>query len=240
MERTIVHYLPLVTTGVAIAFTIVLFRHWRRKPAAKYLMWWTFGVAVFGIATFAESLTTVFGWNEAVFRLWYISGALMGGVLLAQGVVYLLVSRETADRLTKVLIVYLTFASVAVLLTPVDAGAAEPYQLSGEVIEWGWVRLLTPFVNLYAVFWLVGGAIWSAIKYYRDDVGTGRRVLGNAAIALGAILPGVGGGLARFGRVEVLYVTELIGLILIWVGYRIIVTDPGPSIHRAQQPAIET
>ena len=47
MEHTIVHYLPLVTTGVAIVFTIVLFRHWRRKPEAKYVMWWTFGVAVF-------------------------------------------------------------------------------------------------------------------------------------------------------------------------------------------------
>ena len=30
-------------------------------------MWWTFGVAVYGLATLAESLTTVFGWNEPVF-----------------------------------------------------------------------------------------------------------------------------------------------------------------------------
>ena len=67
MERTIAHYLPLVTMGVAIAFAIVLFRHWRRKPEAKYLMWWTFGVVVYGLATLAESLTTVFGWNEPVF-----------------------------------------------------------------------------------------------------------------------------------------------------------------------------
>jgi len=46
MEHTIVHYLHLVTMGVAIAFAIVLFRHRTRKPEAKYLMWWTFGVAV--------------------------------------------------------------------------------------------------------------------------------------------------------------------------------------------------
>ena len=67
MERAIVHYLQLVTMGVAIAFAIVLFRHWRRKPEAKYLMWRTFDVAVYGLATLAESLTTVFGWNEPVF-----------------------------------------------------------------------------------------------------------------------------------------------------------------------------
>lgn len=66
-ERTIVHYLQLVTMGIAIAFAIVLFRHRTRKPEAKHLMWWTFGVAVYGLATLAESLTTGFGWNEPVF-----------------------------------------------------------------------------------------------------------------------------------------------------------------------------
>ena len=239
MERTVVDYLPLLTTGVAAAFAVVLFRHWRSKPSAKYLMWWTVGVVMYGLGTLAESLTTLFGWSEPLFRLWYIAGALMGGVFLAQGVVYLLVSQKTADRLTRILLIYLTIAAVIVLFVPVDAAAADPYRLSGEVIEWGWVRLLTLPVNLYAVFWLVGGAIWSAWKYYRTDVGTGRRVLGNVAIAVGAILPGIGGAFARAGQVEVLYVTELIGLILIWAGYRIIVTDPGPSVHRAQQAVSE-
>ena len=234
MERTLVHYLPLVTTGVAAGFAVVLFRHWRSKPDAKYLMWWTAGVTVYGLGTLAESLTTIFGWSEPVFRLWYIAGALMGGVLLAQGVVYLLVSEKTADRLTRILLVYLSIATLLILFVPVDSAAADPYQLSGEVIEWDWVRLFTPVANIYAVFWLVGGAIWSAWRYFRTDTGTARRVWGNIAIAVGAILPAMGGSFAKAGRVEGLYATELIGLILIWVGYRIIVTDPGPSIHAAQ------
>ena len=33
--------------------------------------------------------------------------------------------------------------------------------------------------------------------------------------------PGIGGTFTRFGHVEVLYVTELIGLLVIWVGYRL-------------------
>lgn len=239
MERTLIHYLPLVTTGVAAAFAVVLFRHWRSRPQAKYLAWWTAGVVMYGLGTLAESLTTVFGWSEPVFRMWYITGALMGGVLLAQGVVYLLASPRTANTLTVILVSYLAIATVVVLIAPVDAAASEPYRLSGEVFEWEWVRLLTPVVNLYAVFWLVGGAIWSAWRYFRTDVGTGRRVAGNVAIAVGAILPGIGGAAARTGRVEVLYVTELIGLLLIWAGYRIIVTDPGPSIHAAQRAAAD-
>lgn len=239
MDRTVVHYLPLLTTGVAAAFAVVLFRHWRARPNARYLMWWTIGVVMYGLGTLAESLTTVFGWSEPVFHLWYITGALMGGVFLAQGVVYLLLSKRTADRLTAVLLTYLAVATVIVLVAPVDAAAADQYRLSGEVFEWGWVRLLSPLVNLYAVFWLVGGAVWSAWKYWRTDTGTGRRVAGNVAIAVGAILPGIGGSFARAGRVEVLYVTELAGLLLIYAGYRIIVTDPGPSVHVAQQAVAE-
>jgi hypothetical protein len=38
-------------------------------------------------------------------------------------------------------------------------------------------------------------------------------------IAIGAILPGIGGTFTRFGHTEVLYVTELIGLLVIYLGF---------------------
>ena len=43
----------------------------------------------------------------------------------------------------------------------------------------------------------------------------------NVLIAFGAILPGIGGTATRMGHTEVLYVTELVGLLLTWIGYRI-------------------
>jgi hypothetical protein len=98
------------------------------------------------------------------------------------------------------------------------------------------VRLFSPLLNLYAVVFLIGGAIWSAWQYWRRD-GASSRVLGNVLIAVGAILPGIGGAFARSGTVEVLYVTELIGLLLIWAGYEVIVGDRVVAIHRAQQTA---
>ena len=57
---------------------------------------------------------------------------------------------------------------------------------------------------------------------------------GNALIALGALLPGIGGTATRAGYVEVLYVTELAGLLLIWLGYRQIAADRTRSIHANQ------
>jgi hypothetical protein len=44
--------------------------------------------------------------------------------------------------------------------------------------------------------------------------------VGNVYIAAGALLPGIGGTATRFGHTEVLYVMELVGLTLIWIGYR--------------------
>ena len=100
-------------------------------------------------------------------------------------------------------------------------------------MAWQWVRLFSPLINLYAVVFLIGGAIWSAWRYWRIGDASSR-VLGNILIAVGAILPGIGGGFARAGTIEVLYVMELIGLLLIWAGYRAISGDRVIPIHRAQ------
>ena len=165
-----------------------------------------------------------------------MTGALLGGAPLPQGTVYLLLPRRQADRLAVLLITYVAIASAFVVATPLDLSLVETHRLSGDVIEWGFVRLFSPLVNLYAVVFLIGGAIWSAVRYRRQGI-TGARVRGNVLIAVGAILPGVGGSFARAGVVEVLYVTELIGIALIWVGYRHIAGDRTPSIHRSQQSA---
>lgn len=232
MERTLVHYLPVVSTLVAASFATVLWRHARRKPQARYLLWWAIGIALYGVGTLTEGLTTIFGWHEPLFRAWYISGALLGAAPLAQGTVYLLLSRKVADRLAVAMTTYIAIASSFVVATPIVGDLVETHRLSGEVMQWQWVRLFSPLVNLYAVVFLIGGAIWSAWRYRRRG-DSSSRVLGNVLIAVGAILPGVGGSFARAGVVEVLYVTELIGLALIWAGYRAIAGDSVLPIHRA-------
>ena len=232
--RTLVHYLPIATTLVSIVFATVLYRHWRKKPDALYLFWWTLGVALYGVGTLTESLTTLFGWNVLVFKSWYISGALLGGAPLAQGTVYLLMSNRIAHRLTAALVLLVLTASVCVILSPINYEAIETYRLSGSVLGWQWTRLFSPIINTYALIFLVGGAAWSAWKYWRRSSDFRARAWGNTLIAVGALLPGIGGTFTRFGYVEVLYVTEIVGLILIWSGYHVIVNDPSLSIHVKQ------
>ncbi len=221
-------YLPVVTTVLSLAFSAALLRRYLARGRGPHLLVWAVGVLVYGVGTFTEAFTSVVGWREGVFRAWYISGALLGGAPLAQGTVYLLLRRKTANVLTVCLVTVVLVASACVLASPVNPALVEAHRLSGKVLTWNWVRAFSPFINTYALIFLVGGAILSAVRYSRRRE-THHRFVGNVLIAIGALLPGIGGTFTRFGYVEVLYVTELIGLAIIYLGYRFNIGGPVPS-----------
>jgi hypothetical protein len=218
MSKGLVHYVPILTFFFSLFFSIVVFRRYLYKGKGAHLLWWSAGILIFGLGTFTEGFTTLFGWNEGIFRLWYISGALLGGAPLAQGTVYLLLRRQTANWLTLGLVSAVLWASFFVLLSPLDYSLVEPHRLSGKVLGWRWVRLFSPFINIYALIFLVGGAALSAYRFSKRQA-THHRFVGNVYIAVGALLPGIGGTFTRFGYTEVLYITELVGLVMIYVGY---------------------
>ncbi len=203
---------------VALAFAVRLLVRYREKRGMHHL-WWALGMFTYGAGTITESLTTLIGWHEPIFRAWYITGALLGGAPLAQGTVYLMLSRQKANALTMVVGTVVIVASVCVLLSPINYGLVQRHRLTGFVLAWQWVRMFSPFINLYAVVFLIGGAIVSAVRYSRKRE-TYHRYVGNILIAIGAILPGIGGTFTRFGMTEVLYVTELLGLLFIYAGFQ--------------------
>ena len=214
----LIGYIPIATTIVALTFSATLLRRYRAR-GGMHLLWWAVGTFTYALGTITESWVTLFGWHEGIFRAWYITGALLGGAPLAQGTVYLLARRRTADILTVLLVTAILVASACVLMSPINYGLVEPHRLSGKVLAWHWVRMFSPFINTYAFLFLVGGAVLSAFRYRRRTA-TSHRFIGNVYIAVGALLPGIGGTFTRFGHTEVLYVTEFIGLVLIYVGYR--------------------
>lgn len=215
-----IDYIPIFTTLLSVYFFIEIFKHYSSKRK-QYLLWWMLGVVTFGLGTLSESLHALVGYKELNLRFWYIIGALLGGFPLAQGTVYLLFSKKFADRTAFFFVSYIIVAAIFVMLVPISIPEDFDGRLTGKVFEWNWVRLFSPLINIYAFLFLVGGAIYSAYKYFKVK-NLQYRVYGNAAIALGGILPGIGGSFTRAGYVEVLFVTELIGLALIYLGYKVI------------------
>jgi len=220
-----VHYLPIATTALAVVFFAVLVRRHVTRHSGPHLLWWAGGIFAYGLGTALEGSITLFGNTIALTKAWYIAGALLGGYPLAQGTVYLLLPRRTAHVLTAITVPYMLVMAVLVIASPVNAELLQAHKPSGSILEWQWVRAMTPLLNGYAAVFLIGGAVYSAVRFARQT-GAANRALGNSLIAMGALLPGIGGGMAKAGMVEALYVGEFVGLILIWAGYAACVRDP--------------
>jgi len=228
-----ISYIPIITTLFGIYFFSVLFNHWKRSKNSLHVLWWMIGVFTYVAGTITESVNVLAGFSVVNFKLWYITGALLGGAPLAQGTVYLLCKRKTATILTIILVTIIISASVLVILSPINSELITG-RLSGKLLGWKFIRFITPFINLYAFIFLVGGAIYSAVKYAKNPQFR-KRFTGNLLIAIGGLLPGIGGSFTKFGYVEVLFVTELIGLIFIYLGYKVIRSDAELSMHANQQ-----
>lgn len=217
-QAQLIHYLPVATTVLSAIFCTLLLVRYRYKGKGAHLLWWAGGVFCYGLGTGLEGSITLFGNSIALTKAWYIAGALLGGYPLAQGTVYLLLRRRTAHWLTAFSLPVIVILSVLVIASPAIAAELEPHRPSGAILGWQWIRWFTPLVNGYAALFLIGGAMLSCWRFSRHEA-TWNRALGNAFIAFGAILPGIGGGMAKTGIVEALYLAEFVGLLFIWGGY---------------------
>jgi hypothetical protein len=228
-----IHYIPIITTLISLAFTGVLLQRYRQRGYGAHLLWWAAGAVTYGLGTALEASITLLGNSVALNKVWYIAGALLGGYPLAQGTVYMLLPRRRANILTACTAPLIVVLSLLVVLSPVRLEALDAARPSGAILEWQWIRAFTPLVNGYAAVMLIGLAIRSAIRFMRRRR-TYYRMVGNWFIAIGAILPGIGGGMAKAGIVEGLYIGEFVGIILIWVGYRY--CQRGPVLDEEETP----
>ncbi len=81
--------LPLLSSVLSFVFAAMVADQWvrRRQP---YQLVWTIGLLWFGIAAGTEFLGGLLGWNEALYRTWYLVGAVWVAGWLGLGTAYLL------------------------------------------------------------------------------------------------------------------------------------------------------
>jgi hypothetical protein len=218
------HYLPFLSTLVTFAFAAAVFARFlkRRGP---HLLLWTIGLIFFGIGTLAEVILG-FTFSELMLKLWYLGGAMLTAAWLGQGSLHLLVrKRAVAWTLTGVLTILSLLAATLVLLaplTPVSSSYNVTMAISSQykdiLTRGGLIIALTILLNIYGTLALVGGAIYSAVIFWRKRV-LFNRMIGNVLIAAGALAPAMAGSFVRLGLVDALYLSELIGVVLMYVGF---------------------
>lgn len=209
--------LSLVATVVSLTFASVVFRQFlaRRRP---YQLVWSLALLIFGIGTLSQFLAELVGWSSLLYRAWYFTGAMVAAAVLGQGTVYLMASRRFADA-SAVAVTAVSLAGLQRVLTePVDLTAAF---VAGNITGSGFGNHLLIFLiplNTYGTVALVGGALWSVYRAGRSGR-LGRRALGTLLIAVGGLIVALGGTATRLGVPGLLYLSEMLGVLVIFVGY---------------------
>ncbi|NIM93267.1 MAG: hypothetical protein GTO18_06105 [Anaerolineales bacterium] len=222
-------YISIFSTILAFAFAFSVFNRYR-DTKRTYLLLWTFGLVLYGIGTLSEVIMS-FAFSVPVLKIWYLSGAMLTAAWLGQGTVHLLVRKKgVAPTLSAILAVLSVIATILVILAPIT-GAAESYEVTQPLssqyqdimVRNGVIIFMTIILNLYGTVTLVGGAIYSAFLFWRKKVLV-NRMLGNILIAAGALLPALGGSFLKAGMGDVLYISEFLGVIVMYAGFLLAIT----------------
>ena len=81
--------LPAITSLLAFLFALLLFDQWRDRRQGFQLVW-ALGMTWFAIGSGTEALAAMGGWNEPLYRAWYLSGAVWTAAWLGLGTAFLL------------------------------------------------------------------------------------------------------------------------------------------------------
>ncbi len=81
--------LPAITSVLALVLGAALFDQWRERRQGFQLLW-AVGMLFYGVASGCEALAAAGGWNEGLYRTWYLTGAMWTAGWLGLGTAFLL------------------------------------------------------------------------------------------------------------------------------------------------------
>ncbi|MGP8079276.1 MAG: hypothetical protein ACLPVI_02055 [Dehalococcoidales bacterium] len=209
--------IPLISAIISFVFALTVLDQYfaRRQP---FQLLWTIGLFMYGISAFTEFYTETYGLHLIMFRIWFLFGAICVAAFLGQGTVYLLLRRRTAHFLMVIVAIISIYSAVRLFTVSIDLGTA--IRLTDKINVPADVGILTGVMNVYGTVTLVGGALYSAWIFWRKRI-LPHRVQSNVLIALGALLPAIGGSLLKLGTAHgaTFYILELAGVIIIFIGF---------------------
>ena len=139
--------LPGATSVLALVFAVALLDQWRERRHGFQLIW-AIGMAFYGIASGCEAIAAAGGWNETLYRTWYLTGAVWTAGWLGLGTAFLL----GRTRFGYMFAFCLVLAGIFTLLTQrkfnyEGAGSAPILYLIGALVLAAAVAIETYFQN---------------------------------------------------------------------------------------------
>ncbi len=215
-------YIPYLSTVITFAFVVAVYSRYRQRGGIHLLLW-AVGLFFYGLGTLSEVILSL-TFNTFVLKIWYLTGAMLTAAWLGMGSVHLLVRKgNTAQILTWVLAAVSALAFILILSAPANTAVYDVARPASEqykdiLTRNGLTILLTILLNIYGTITLVGGAIYSAFLFWRKKI-LANRMFGNILIAAGALSPAMGGTFLKAGITDMLYLSEFIGAVLMYIGF---------------------
>ncbi len=220
--------IPLIAGLVGVVFGGLVLRQYqvRRRP---YQLAWGFALELFGWAALVEAAGILGGWNDGLYKTYYLLGGILNVGWLAIGEVYLLAHRPVGHVAAAVMGVITLAALVAVLLSHTDAQLLHEAVPGRGAISAPAAPLLPLLTNLTGSVILIGGAAWSAWTGYRRSA-PWSRVLGLALIAAGAfVVAGTHSAAQALGVYAVQPLGEAVGIVVMFLGYLAVEYQPSAA-----------
>jgi hypothetical protein len=218
------NFIPVLSTMVTFIFALAVFNRYRDRKGTHLLMW-GIGLILYGLGTLCEIILSL-TFSGLALKIWYLSGAMLTAAWLGQGTIWLLVRKPGIARVSTYILAGVSLLAITlVMLAPITSAAAN-YNLAQPIsaqykeilVRSGLITALTILLNIYGTLALVGGALYSAYLFLRKRVLI-NRAIGNILIAAGALMPAMAGSLVGAGLVDWLYLSELLGVILMYTGF---------------------
>jgi len=226
-DRPMVTDLAFLATAVATLFAqATLVRYTRdRKP---HELAWTISLVMFALAAAALAMGSATGWDRGTFRAFYLLGAILNVPWLALGTVYLLLGLVVGRRVQWVLVGFSGLATGVMLAAPMHAVPSDSIPVGKEVFG-VLPRVLAGVGSGLGAVVILGGALWSAVRFARDrDAPNHARMAGaNALIALGTLVLSSGGLVQGIvGHDEAFTISLATGITIVYAGF--VVASGGP------------
>lgn len=229
----------LTSTVISALFVLFVLRQFLERRKVHQLIW-TIALGIWTVAVAMEAVAAVSGWSPIVYRIYYATGALQVPAWLGLGTIYLIASRRIANASAVFLIVAALVGVILIFTAPIKVADLAQTDETGSVVVKVfpvYIRLLVGLLNALGSIAFVGGAIYSLGYFWRQRI-MGDRVIGVALIALGGIVAAVAHTIGAFGGPELFRISELVAVILIFLGF--LKASVSPTVAEAQpKPARE-
>ena len=185
--------LPLCSSLVSFAFAAMVFDQWRQRRQGFQLAW-AAGLAFYGVSAGTELLGSAFGWNEVLYRAWYLVGAFYVAAFLGLGTIYLL-SKTAFGYFAGVTVLLGGFLSLA--FTRIYPGSGQVGRIAFAVAVLGGLAIILatavrrPWAPHLALAVLLVGSLAAAILVLGAPLAApGWRLDPHTSVPVGSAFPG--------------------------------------------------